>query len=153
MGALLKLMSRCTSCGRPIPAGLARRLIEITGGPLLCRQCAIERAKRGEMLSMRCEACNKNIEPVIVRRIITARAMGHNPPQLCRDCFIIRRRGQLVPDRRLHAPPVSLTLDVDEWVCVRCGAPLEPEEVDLLKRGKTIQCEYCGCVLSHELFK
>ncbi len=161
-----ELSLRCTNCGAPVPPRLAKWLMEIMGGgPLLCKQCAIDKVRRGANLSMKCEGCNQSIEPAIVRRIIAARAAGHNPPQLCRTCFIKRARGQLVPDRRLHEPVIQsrqpvpdrrlhepVTHDVTRWVCVNCGALLEPEEVDLIKLGQTLQCEYCGHALSHDQF-
>ncbi|NWF94902.1 MAG: hypothetical protein HXY34_02045 [Candidatus Thorarchaeota archaeon] len=160
---------RCSQCGRPIPPQLAIRLKEaFDASPLLCRQCIIDNARRGKMPKLVCASCGKQIEPGIVRRILVARALGRRVPHLCRDCFLRRRREPSLPERRLHTGPTDTVRDsvpadtmtgsvpadtVQEWDCVKCGASLEPEEVDMIKSGKTIKCEYCGSALTRELFR
>lgn len=41
---------------------------------------------------------------------------------------------------------------MDSWVCLRCGAPLEPEQVDELGRRLPIRCKYCTHTLTIALY-
>ena len=73
---------------------------------------------------------------------------------LCRSCFL--KQSQASPTISGNAKSElqkTTDLDVSEWTCIRCNALLEPEEVAAIRDGKTVECEYCGSVLSRELFK
>jgi len=51
-------------------------------------------------------------------------------------------------------PPVAAAkFSVSEWACLKCGAALEPEEVDQIKHGKTVECVYCGSTVTLDLFR
>jgi transcription elongation factor Elf1/DNA-directed RNA polymerase subunit RPC12/RpoP len=41
---------------------------------------------------------------------------------------------------------------MDSWVCLRCGAPLEPEQVDELGKRLPIRCKYCTHTLTIALY-
>jgi DNA-directed RNA polymerase subunit RPC12/RpoP len=66
---------------------------------------------------------------------------------MCKKCFLKHRPKTVAKIERDGVP-----LRVEEWECVKCGAPLEPEEVDMIKRSQTIECDYCGSTLTMELF-
>ncbi|NHJ13990.1 MAG: hypothetical protein EAX95_09960 [Candidatus Thorarchaeota archaeon] len=69
-------------------------------------------------------------------------------PLLCKNCFLKRQPSQF------PTPPVREEyLDVEDWDCFKCGAPLEPEEVNGIKNGQAISCEYCGATITKDLFK
>ncbi len=101
-----------------------------------------------------CESCGNKIERRILRRILGARRRGLVVPMLCRSCFLKQSQiSQTVSVGKMQDPHTAADLDVSEWTCIRCNALLEPEEVAAIRDGKTIECEYCGSVLSRELFK
>lgn len=149
----LLYLAKCSECGKPIPQRVAARIRRMRDGPLLCRRCAVEQQRSDGMPSIKCRACGKLIEPNIVRRIIARSRRGARTPQLCRNCFLNRRGPVELP----HQGPIDLPDEpqlrkVDEWACNECGASLEPEEVDQIRRGQVVKCEYCGSVVSRELF-
>jgi DNA-directed RNA polymerase subunit RPC12/RpoP len=41
---------------------------------------------------------------------------------------------------------------MDSWVCLRCGAPLEPEQVEEIGRRLPIRCKYCTHTLTIALY-
>ena len=41
---------------------------------------------------------------------------------------------------------------MDSWVCLRCGAPLEPEQVEEIGRRFPIRCKYCTHTLTIALY-
>jgi DNA-directed RNA polymerase subunit RPC12/RpoP len=41
---------------------------------------------------------------------------------------------------------------MDSWVCLRCGAPLDPDEVEELCRRMPIRCKYCTHTLTIALY-
>ena len=99
------------------------------------------------MPTMICRECGEPIEPQIIRRIIAARRRGRRVPQICKTCFL--QRHPLLPEKRLHR---KVPLKVEEWECIGCGASLEPDEVNRIRAGEAIECEYCGSTISRELF-
>ncbi len=42
----------------------------------------------------------------------------------------------------------ELSEGVKAWTCIRCGAPLSPESVNLLRANSQISCHYCATTLS-----
>ena len=144
-------MDRCSVCGKPIPPAFAERVRRVsTGGPLMCRACTMRKIRSGEMPSLQCKKCDGPIEPEIVRRIIAARRRGVLAPLLCRNCYLAAKLHAGIPEKRLHR---GAPLAVEEWACVKCGASLEPEEVDGIKHGQSIECPYCGSTITLDLFR
>ncbi len=41
---------------------------------------------------------------------------------------------------------------MDSWICLRCGAPLDPDEVEELGRRQPIRCKYCTHTLTIALY-
>ncbi len=67
---------------------------------------------------------------------------------MCRKCFLKHHQDMAhVPHRKTEL------LDVSEWECAKCSAPLEPEEVNEIKGGQAVECEYCGSTITLDLFK
>ncbi|UCE09700.1 MAG: hypothetical protein JSW61_12110 [Candidatus Thorarchaeota archaeon] len=46
----------------------------------------------------------------------------------------------------------ELAETIDSWICLRCGAPLAPEEVDELGQREPIRCRYCAHTLTIALY-
>ncbi len=112
------------------------------------------RGRAHAMSDQPCESCGNKIERRILRRILGARRRGLVVPMLCRSCFLKQSQAsQTVPVSKMPDSHATADLDVSEWTCIRCNALLEPEEVAAIRDGKTIECEYCGSVLSRELFR
>jgi DNA-directed RNA polymerase subunit RPC12/RpoP len=100
-----------------------------------------------------CESCGNKIERRILRRILRARRRGLVVPMLCRSCFLKQsQESPAITGNTKAEQGKTADLDVSEWTCIRCNALLEPEEVAAIRDGKTVECEYCGSVLSRELF-
>jgi DNA-directed RNA polymerase subunit RPC12/RpoP len=142
-------MARCSVCGKRVPPMAARRQRRMTGGPVMCRACRMKRIREEGVPAMVCKDCGKSIEPQIIGRILRARKRGRKAPKLCKSCFMKRRPREGVP-RRLHTEE---SLKVDEWDCSNCGANLEPDEVNEIKEGTTVECVYCGNALTIDLFR
>jgi len=141
-------MVQCSVCGKQMRPRITARIRRMTGGPIVCRSCALEAEDRKDPPKSVCEVCGEKIERRILQRILRARARGRKPPMMCRNCFLKQRQ------QRFPTPPSkSESLDVSEWECVKCGASLEPEEVNEIKRGQSIDCEYCGSTITIDLFK
>ncbi|RDE15573.1 MAG: hypothetical protein C4K49_06035 [Candidatus Thorarchaeota archaeon] len=144
-------MDKCSVCGKPISPAFAERLRSVSaGGLLMCRACAMKKIRSGDMPSLQCKRCDGPIEPEIMRRIIAARRRGIPAPMLCRNCYLTVRSRSGIPEKRLHG---GAPLEVEEWACVKCGASLEPEEVDVIKHGQSIECPYCGSTITLDLFR
>jgi hypothetical protein len=120
----------------------------MTGGPIVCRNCALKARDRKDPPQPVCKACGEKIEPGIFRRIMRARKRGRKAPMMCRKCFLKRRE-----ERFPSSPSKSESLNLDEWECVKCGASLEPDEVNDIKGGQSVGCEYCGTTITIDLFK
>lgn len=141
-------MPQCSVCGKEMRPRIAARIRRMTGGTIVCRNCALKARDRKDPPQHICKSCGGKIEPGILRRIIRARSRGRRAPMMCRNCFLTRRQ------EKFPTPPSkSDPLDVDEWECVKCGGPLEPEEVNDIKRGQSVSCEYCGSTVTIDLFK
>jgi DNA-directed RNA polymerase subunit RPC12/RpoP len=54
------------------------------------------------------------------------------------------------PEIGRHATELAET--IDSWICLRCGAPLSPEEVDELGQRDPIRCRYCAHTLTIALY-
>ena len=175
------MRERCFSCGKRIPPKMVPRMKKVSGfNRPICRRCVLDKAESGELKHLHCRDCNKDIEPGLVRRILRARKWGRILPLLCKSCFVRRRpraRRQQPPLPPPEAPPVSYPvvyssgdtmhtsspaeeddnddmpmLNVDEWECITCAGPLEPEEVNAIRNNQVIECAYCGCSLSRDQF-
>ncbi len=46
----------------------------------------------------------------------------------------------------------ELAETMDSWICLRCGAPLEPEQVETLGKRDPIRCRYCSHTLTMGLY-
>ncbi len=46
----------------------------------------------------------------------------------------------------------ELSETIDSWICLRCGAPLDPEQVEDLGLRKPIRCKYCSHTLTLGLY-
>jgi DNA-directed RNA polymerase subunit RPC12/RpoP len=46
----------------------------------------------------------------------------------------------------------ELAETMDSWICLRCGAPLEPDQVDELGKRAPIRCRYCAHTLTLGLY-
>ncbi|MDF1541082.1 MAG: hypothetical protein P1Q69_19450, partial [Candidatus Thorarchaeota archaeon] len=46
----------------------------------------------------------------------------------------------------------ELAETMDSWICLRCGAPLEPEQVEVLGKRDPIRCRYCSHTLTMGLY-
>ncbi|MGY5853131.1 MAG: hypothetical protein RTU92_06155, partial [Candidatus Thorarchaeota archaeon] len=46
----------------------------------------------------------------------------------------------------------ELAETIDSWICLRCGAPLESEQVDTLHTRLPIRCRYCAHSLTIALY-
>ncbi len=46
----------------------------------------------------------------------------------------------------------ELADSIDSWICLRCGAPLETEQVEELETRKPIRCKYCSHSLTIALY-
>jgi DNA-directed RNA polymerase subunit RPC12/RpoP len=46
----------------------------------------------------------------------------------------------------------ELADSIDSWICLRCGAPLEPEQVEVLHGRRPIRCRYCAHSLTITLY-
>jgi DNA-directed RNA polymerase subunit RPC12/RpoP len=46
----------------------------------------------------------------------------------------------------------ELADSIDSWICLRCGAPLDPEQVEELHMRKPIRCRYCAHSLTITLY-
>ncbi len=176
---LINLAERCTSCGKKIPPKMVPRMKKVSGSHQpLCRRCVLDKAESGELRRLHCRDCNKDIEPNIVQRILRARKRGRIVPLICKDCFVKRRGGREAPlrtpvvsgdtrvevryvEREVTAQPEQLTsrapeiidLDVEEWECMTCAAPLEPDEVNEIRKNNVVRCEYCGCSISADQYR
>ncbi|MGD9381938.1 MAG: hypothetical protein PVI03_05785 [Candidatus Thorarchaeota archaeon] len=126
---------------------VAARIRRLTGRPLICRECMLDSKKAIDRPQPVCNSCGERIEPRIFKRILRARARGRNPPMMCKRCFLEHRPKTIGKVEREGVP-----FRVEEWECVKCGAPLEPEEVDKIKKSQTIECDYCGSSLTRDLF-
>ena len=71
-------------------------------------------------------------------------------PLLCRNCYLRRRERTAMPG---VPSPDAAAVNVSEWACMKCGAALEPEEVDQIRHGKTVECVYCGSAITLDLFR
>jgi DNA-directed RNA polymerase subunit RPC12/RpoP len=144
-------LDKCSVCGKPIPPLVAERLKQALGeGPLMCRRCTAAKIRSGQESVLVCKDCDRPIEPMIALRIMAARRRGMVAPRLCRDCYLRLRNHRAVP---VVGQREESSARVSEWACVKCGAELEPEEVDQIKRGKTVQCVYCGSAITSDLFR
>jgi hypothetical protein len=149
---------------------MAQRMKKVSGSRQpICRRCVLDKAESGELKRLHCRDCNRDIEPGIVKRILRARKWGRIVPLLCKNCFTKRRprrRRKQPPLPPPEAPPVvypvvyttgdttssvadddddePIPLDVDEWECMTCAAPLEPDEVNDIRYNRVVECEYCG---------
>ena len=47
----------------------------------------------------------------------------------------------------------ELTEGIVSWICLNCGAGLEPSEITSIKSGAIVQCQTCGHALSLNLYK
>lgn len=141
-------MPQCSVCGKQMRPRIAARIRRMTGGPIVCRECALKAHARKDPPKPVCQSCGEKIEARIFRRIMRARSRGRMAPLLCKNCFLKRQPSQF------PTPPVREEyLDVEDWDCFKCGAPLEPEEVNGIKNGQAISCEYCGATITKDLFK
>ena len=41
---------------------------------------------------------------------------------------------------------------IDSWICLRCGAPLNPDQVEELGTRSPIRCHYCSHTLTLGLY-
>ncbi len=46
----------------------------------------------------------------------------------------------------------ELAETIDSWICLRCGAPLQPEQVEELGKRTPIRCKYCAHTLTIALY-
>ncbi|MHA1246984.1 MAG: hypothetical protein ACTSPE_06630 [Candidatus Thorarchaeota archaeon] len=46
----------------------------------------------------------------------------------------------------------ELAESIDSWVCLRCGAPLDPEQVEELLQRRPVRCQYCSHTLTIALY-
>lgn len=141
------MLPQCSVCGRHMRPRVAARILRLTGRPLICRACILDSKKRIDPPQPVCKSCGERIESHIFKRILRARARGRNPPMMCKSCFLKHR-----PKMSGRVEREGVPLRVEEWDCIKCGAPLEPEEVDEIKNSQTIECDYCGSSLTRELF-
>ncbi|NHI84269.1 MAG: hypothetical protein EAX81_08215 [Candidatus Thorarchaeota archaeon] len=141
-------MPQCSICGKQIRPRIAAQIHQMADGPLLCRQCALKAESRKDPPRPVCQSCGEKIETRIFQRITRARSRGRMAPMLCKSCFLKGRKSQF------PSPPAKgKSSDMKEWGCSKCGAPLEPEEVDHINNGQSISCEYCGTTLTDDIFK
>jgi DNA-directed RNA polymerase subunit RPC12/RpoP len=139
---------QCSICGKQMRPRIAARIRRFTGGSLVCRNCATKPRASPDPPRAVCNSCGERIEPKIMRRIMRARSRGRNPPMMCRKCFLKHRQDI---SHVQHSKTESL--DVSEWDCTKCSAPLEPEEVYEIRGGQAVECEYCGSTITLDLFK
>ncbi len=141
-------MPQCSICGKQMRPRIAQRVRRFTGGPLICRECAVRPGAEIDRPQPICNSCGERIEPGIFRRIMRAKSGGRRAPMMCRKCFLKHHQDMApVPHRKTES------LDVSEWECAKCSAPLEPEEVNEIKGGQAVECEYCGSTITLDLFK
>lgn len=141
------MMPQCSICGKPMRFRVAARIRRRTGRPPICRECILDSKARIDPPQPVCKSCGEHIEPLIFKRLLRADASGRSLPMMCKSCFLKHRPKMIGKVERKGIP-----LRVEEWECVKCGAPLEPEEVDEIKKSQTIECDYCGSSLTRELF-
>ncbi|MCF2138233.1 MAG: hypothetical protein K9W43_13460 [Candidatus Thorarchaeota archaeon] len=41
---------------------------------------------------------------------------------------------------------------IDSWICLNCGAPLNPEQIMTIQTGSVYTCRYCGASLTLDLY-
>jgi DNA-directed RNA polymerase subunit RPC12/RpoP len=109
--------------------------------------------EREERIHARQEAATKGAFPVrrpIGRGPVPARAFITKPtPTVTGDSFAAHPRDS-VDDS--NDDDSAVVLDVNEWACTVCAAPLEVDEVEQIKNNKVIECEYCGSSISKDQF-
>lgn len=42
--------------------------------------------------------------------------------------------------------------EIDSWTCINCGAALTAEDVETLKRRKSVECRYCQHIMTIDLY-
>jgi hypothetical protein len=47
----------------------------------------------------------------------------------------------------------ELTEGIEAWICLNCGAPLDPNEVADIKGGRFVTCRYCTHTLTSDLYR